>query len=69
MVNRNANDHPGGIYFYCIQAGICILFLKAKQLEFNGEKVNQAYYYKLITSLDTVYYFQIDPATDHKIIS
>jgi hypothetical protein len=43
--------------------------LKARQLEFNGEKVNQACYYKLITSLDTVYYFQIDPATDNKIIS
>ena len=81
MVNWNANDHPVGVYFYCIQAGIYILFkdfksfrflacddLKARQLDFNGEKVNQACYYKLITSLDTVYYFQIDPATDELLL-
>lgn len=43
--------------------------LKARQLEFNGEKINQACYYKLITSFDTVYYFQIDPVTYNKIIS
>lgn len=44
-------------------------YLKARQLEFNGEKVNEACYYKSIPSLDTVYYFQIDAATGHMIIS